>query len=217
MGAERRVVVLISGRGSNLGALLEARLPLQVVAVISHRAEAEGLGLALARGISTRVIPAGAYAGRTDFDRALQQAIDDFTPDLVVLAGFMRILTPEFVAHYEGRLLNIHPSLLPAFPGLHTHRRALAEGVAVHGCTVHFVTSELDRGPIVAQGVVPVWAEDDEASLAARVLHMEHRLFPHVLRGWAENRWVLGADGRVRWRDDSQEQNLRLLWAGASR
>ncbi|MBW8073226.1 MAG: phosphoribosylglycinamide formyltransferase [Ferrovum sp.] len=217
MDAERRVVVLISGRGSNLGALLEARLPLQVVAVISHRAEAAGLGLALARGIPTRVIPAGAYAERTDFDRALQQAIDDFAPDLVVLAGFMRILTPEFVAHYQGRLLNIHPSLLPAFPGLHTHRRALAEGVAVHGCTVHFVTSELDHGPIVAQGVVPVWAEDDEASLAARVLHMEHRLFPHVLRGWAENRWVLRADGQVRWRDDSQEQNLRLLWAGASR
>ncbi len=214
MNAERRVVVLISGRGSNLGALLEARLPLQVVAVISPRADAAGLGLAQARGIPTRVIPAEGYAGRTDFDQALQQAIDGFAPDLVVLAGFMRILTPEFVAHYQGRLVNIHPSLLPAFPGLHTHRRALAEGVAVHGCTVHFVTPELDRGPIVAQGVVPVVFGDDEATLAARVLSMEHRLFPYVLRAWAESRWVLGADGQVRWRDDSREQNLRLLWAG---
>jgi phosphoribosylglycinamide formyltransferase-1 len=185
-----------------------------VVAVISPRADAAGLGLAQARGIPTRVIPAEGYAGRTDFDQALQQAIDGFAPDLVVLAGFMRILTPEFVAHYQGRLLNIHPSLLPAFPGLHTHRRALAEGVAVHGCTVHFVTPELDRGPIVAQGVVPVVFGDDEATLAARVLSMEHRLFPYVLRAWAESRWVLGADGQVRWRDDSREQNLRLLWAG---
>ncbi|KXW57865.1 phosphoribosylglycinamide formyltransferase [Ferrovum myxofaciens] len=216
MNAQRRIVVLISGRGSNLGALLEARLPLQVVAVISHKADAAGLGLAQEWGIPTRVISAEAYAERTDFDRALQQAIDGFAPDLVVLAGFMRILTPEFVTHYQGRLLNIHPSLLPAFPGLHTHRRALAEGVAVHGCTVHFVTSELDRGPIVAQGVVPVWAGDDEASLAARVLSMEHRLFPHVLRAWVESRWVLEANGHVRWRDDSQEQNLRLLWAGDS-
>jgi phosphoribosylglycinamide formyltransferase-1 len=214
MNAERRVVVLISGRGSNLGALLEAQLPLQVVAVISPRADAAGLGLAQVRGIPTRVIPAEGYAGRTDFDQALQQAIDGFAPDLVVLAGFMRILTPEFVAHYQGRLVNIHPSLLPAFPGLHTHRRALAEGVAVHGCTVHFVTPELDRGPIVAQGVVPVVFGDDEATLAARVLSMEHRLFPYVLRAWAESRWVLGADGQVRWRDDSREQNLRLLWAG---
>ncbi len=214
MNAERRVVVLISGRGSNLGALLEAQLPLQVVAVISPRADAAGLGLAQVRGIPTRVIPAEGYAGRTDFDQALQQAIDGFAPDLVVLAGFMRILTPEFVAHYQGRLVNIHPSLLPAFPGLHTHRRALAEGVAVHGCTVHFVTPELDRGPIVAQGVVPVVPGDDEATLAARVLFMEHRLFPYVLRAWAESRWVLGADGQVRWRDDSREQNLRLLWAG---
>ena len=214
MNAERRVVVLISGRGSNLGALLEARLPLQVVAVISPRADAAGLGLAQARGIPTRVIPAEGYAGRADFDQALQQAIDGFAPDLVVLAGFMRILTPEFVAHYQGRLVNIHPSLLPAFPGLHTHRRALAEGVAVHGCTVHFVTPELDRGPIVAQGVVPVVPGDDEATLAARVLSMEHRLFPYVLRAWAESRWVLGADGQVRWYDDSREQNLRLLWAG---
>ena len=214
MNAERRVVVLISGRGSNLGALLEAQLPLQVVAVISPRADAAGLGLAQARGIPTRVIPAEGYAGRTDFDQALQQAIDGFAPDLVVLAGFMRILTPEFVAHYQGRLVNIHPSLLPAFPGLHTHRRALAEGVAVHGCTVHFVTPELDRGPIVAQGVVPVVPGDDEATLAARVLSMEHRLFPYVLRAWAESRWVLGADGQVRWYDDSREQNLRLLWAG---
>ncbi|WP_297486530.1 phosphoribosylglycinamide formyltransferase [Ferrovum sp.] len=214
MNAERRVVVLISGRGSNLGALLEAQLPLQVVAVISPRADAAGLGLAQVRGIPTRVIPAEGYAGRTDFDQALQQAIDGFAPDLVVLAGFMRILTPEFVAHYQGRLVNIHPSLLPAFPGLHTHRRALAEGVAVHGCTVHFVTPELDRGPIVAQGVVPVVFGDDEATLAARVLFMEHRLFPYVLRAWAESRWVLGADGQVRWRDDSREQNLRLLWAG---
>jgi phosphoribosylglycinamide formyltransferase 1 len=161
------VVILISGRGSNMRALIEAGLP--VSAVISNRAEAEGLKLAAARGIATRVVEHRAHATREAFDGALATEIDRFAPRVVALAGFMRVLTPGFVGRYREPLLNIHPSLLPAFPGLDTHRRALAAGVKVHGCTVHFVTSELDHGPIVVQAALPVRADDDEASLAARV------------------------------------------------
>jgi phosphoribosylglycinamide formyltransferase 1 len=187
-------VVLISGRGSNLRALLDAGLP--VSAVISNRAEAEGLAFAAARGVATRVVEHRRHATREAFDAALALEIDRFTPRLVALAGFMRILTAGFVARYHARLLNIHPSLLPAFPGLDTHRRALAAGVKVHGCTVHFVTAELDHGPIVVQAAVPVLADDDAASLAARVLEQEHVVYPRAVRWFLDGRLQLG-DGVV--------------------
>jgi phosphoribosylglycinamide formyltransferase-1 len=184
------VVILISGRGSNMRALLEAGLP--VSAVISNRAEAEGLAAARARGVATRVVEHRAHGTREAFDDALAAEIDRFAPRLVALAGFMRVLTPGFVARYRERLLNIHPSLLPAFPGLDTHRRALAAGVKVHGCTVHFVTPELDHGPIVVQAAVPVRSDDDEATLAARVLKQEHVIYPRAVRWFLEGRLALG-------------------------
>jgi phosphoribosylglycinamide formyltransferase-1 len=186
------VVVLISGRGSNLRALIEAGLP--VSAVISNRGDAEGLALASARGIATHVVEHRIHATREAFDAALAAEIDRRAPRVVALAGFMRILTPAFVARYRERLLNIHPSLLPAFPGLHTHERALEAGVKVHGCTVHFVTPELDHGPIVIQAAVRVRAGDDAPALAARVLQQEHVVYPRALR------WFL--DGRLTLRND---------------
>jgi phosphoribosylglycinamide formyltransferase-1 len=184
------VVILISGRGSNMQSLIDAGLP--VSAVISNRAGAEGLAAAASRGVATRVVEHRAHATREAFDAALAAEIDRFAPRLVALAGFMRVLTPGFVARYRDRLLNIHPSLLPAFPGLDTHRRALAAGVKVHGCTVHFVTAELDYGPIVVQAVVPVRADDNEATLAARVLKQEHVIYPRAVRWFLENRLALG-------------------------
>lgn len=184
------MVILISGRGSNMQALIEAGVP--VSAVISNRADAPGLAIATARGIATRVLEHRRYANREDFDAALATEIDGFAPRLVALAGFMRIFTPAFVAHYRERLLNIHPSLLPAFPGLHTHERALAAGVKLHGCTVHFVTADLDHGPIVAQAAVPVRAGDDAATLAARVLKQEHVIYPRAVRWFLEGRLALG-------------------------
>ncbi len=192
-----RIVILISGRGSNMAALLAAHLPLVVAAVISNRPEAEGLALAAAQGVATEAVDHRRYPTREAFDDALAAAIDRHQPQLVVLAGFMRIFTPAFVQRYRGRLINIHPSLLPAFQGLHTHRRALDAGVRIHGCTVHFVTEELDHGPIVAQAAVPVLPEDTEETLAARVLRSEHRIYPEVLRWWAEGRLKLQEDGRV--------------------
>jgi phosphoribosylglycinamide formyltransferase-1 len=196
------VVVLISGRGSNMQALLDAGVP--VSAVISNRAEAEGLAIAEARGIATRVVDHRGRAAREDFDAALAAEIERFAPRLVALAGFMRVLTPGFVGRYRERLLNIHPSLLPAFPGLHTHERALAAGVKVHGCTVHFVTAELDHGPIVAQAAVPVRSGDDAAALAARVLKQEHVIYPRAVRWFLEGRLAL-ADGVVRLRGDDAQ------------
>ncbi|MGE5386796.1 MAG: phosphoribosylglycinamide formyltransferase [Betaproteobacteria bacterium] len=194
----KKIVILISGRGSNMSALLDAhaagQLPVNIAAVISNRPEAPGLAIAAAAGIATRVVDHKLHAGREAFDAALVECIDGFSPDLVVLAGFMRILTDGFVSHYAGRLLNIHPSLLPAFPGLHTHRQALEEGVRVHGCTVHFVTPTLDHGPIVIQAAVPVFASDDEQSLSSRVLREEHRIYPQAVRWFAEGR--LWLDGR---------------------
>lgn len=210
MTIQRRVVVLISGRGSNLEALLAARLPLEVVAVVSNRADAAGLELARRHAIPVEVLSAESVPLREVYDQYLQDIIESYRPDLVVLAGFMRILGDALVRHFERRLVNIHPSLLPAFPGLHTHRRALAEGVTVHGCTVHFVTAELDRGPIVAQAVVPVLPSDDETTLAQRVLAMEHRLYPEVLRAWAEGRLTWQAD-RPQW-----QAAVRCLGLGAS-
>jgi phosphoribosylglycinamide formyltransferase 1 len=184
------VVILISGRGSNMRALIECGLP--VSAVISNRADAQGLEVAAARGVPTRVVEHRAHATREAFDHALATEIDRFSPRLVALAGFMRVLTPGFVARYRDRLLNIHPSLLPAFPGLDTHRRALAAGVKVHGCTVHFVTPELDHGPIVVQAALPVRPDDDEATLAARVLRQEHVIYPRAARWFLEGRLELG-------------------------
>jgi phosphoribosylglycinamide formyltransferase-1 len=191
------IVVLISGRGSNLQALLEAELSGTIVAVVSNRADAGGLAIAAARGVATAVVPHRQHPTREAFDAALIATIDRHRPDLVVLAGFMRILTPGFVAHYRGRLINIHPSLLPAFTGLDTHRRALEAGVKVHGCTVHFVTDALDHGPIIAQAAVRVMDDDDEATLAARVLAEEHRILPEAVRNFCEQRLVV-AGGRVR-------------------
>lgn len=184
----KSIVILISGRGSNLEALLKSSLPGKVAAVISNRPEAQGLQIAQSYGVDTAVVDHKAYPSREDFERALIEAIDRYRPDLVALAGFMRILTDGFVAHYPGRLLNIHPSLLPAFPGLHTHAQALAAGVKIHGCTVHFVTSRLDHGPIVIQAAVPVLPEDSEDALAARVLTHEHRIYPQAVRWFLEDR-----------------------------
>lgn len=194
---QKRVVILISGRGSNMAAILEARLPVQVVAVISNDPAAAGLNTARDWGIPTAVLEHRQFADRAAFDAALQVLIDGYEPHLVVLAGFLRILTAPFVTHYAQRLLNIHPSLLPAFPGLHTHRRALQEGVRIHGCTVHFVTAQLDHGPIVAQAAVPVLPGDSEETLGARVLHCEHQLYPQVLHWWAQDRLVLQETGVV--------------------
>jgi phosphoribosylglycinamide formyltransferase-1 len=185
------VVVLISGRGSNMSALIEAGLP--VGAVISNRADAAGLAVAAARGIPTKVVDHRSYPSREAFDAALAAEVERSSPRAVALAGFMRVLTPAFVARFRGRLLNIHPSLLPAFPGLHTHERALAAGVKLHGCTVHLVSEELDHGPIVAQAAVRVHAGDDPASLAARVLAQEHVIYPRAVR------WLL--DGKLDLKD----------------
>lgn len=184
----KQLVILISGRGSNMRALLEARLPARVSAVLSNDPRAAGLEFARRHGVETAVIDHHDYPDRDAFDRALAERIDRDAPELVVLAGFMRILGSWFVHRYSGRLLNIHPSLLPAFTGIHTHRRALAGGVTLHGCTVHFVTAALDHGPIVAQAAVPVLPEDDEDSLAARVLEQEHRLLPQAVRWFLEGR-----------------------------
>ncbi|HZN23503.1 MAG TPA: phosphoribosylglycinamide formyltransferase [Burkholderiales bacterium] len=193
----KRIVILISGRGSNMEALLEARLPADIAAVISNVPDARGLDIARAHGVATAVVEHPRYADRATFDAALAAAIDEYAPDLVLLAGFMRVLTDAFVQRYSGRLLNIHPSLLPAFPGLHTHRRALAAGVRIHGCTVHFVTPQLDHGPIVAQAAVAVQPDDTEATLASRVLAQEHRVYPQAVRWFCEDRLSLSCDGRV--------------------
>jgi phosphoribosylglycinamide formyltransferase-1 len=188
----KAIVILISGRGSNMEAIVERcageAWPARVVAVISNRADAAGLRFAAAAGIPTAVVEHKAFESREAFDAELARVIDGFAPDLLVLAGFMRILTPGFVARFEGRLMNIHPSLLPAFPGLHTHRRALEAGCRLAGATVHFVTAELDHGPIVMQSAVPVRAGDDEAALAARVLATEHVIYPQAVRWFVEGK-----------------------------
>lgn len=194
----KNIVILISGRGSNMQAIVEAQLPgARIAAVIANRPDAAGLAWAAERGIATAALDHKAFASREDFDAALAAQIDAFAPDLVVLAGFMRILTPEFCTHYSGRLINIHPSLLPAFTGLHTHERALEAGCRIAGCTIHFVTPELDCGPIIAQGVVPVYDNDSADNIAARVLAVEHQLFPRAVADFVAGR--LKIDGnRVR-------------------
>ena len=199
----KRIVILISGRGSNMEALVRAcaaeRWPARIVAVLSNRPDAAGLAHAEAAGIATGVVDHRAHASREAFDEALARAVEAHAPDVVVLAGFMRILGASFVERFAGRLLNIHPSLLPAFPGLHTHRRALQAGCQVAGATVHFVTAELDHGPIVIQSVVPVRPGDDEAALAARVLATEHLIYPRAVRWLVEGALELSG-GRVRHR-----------------
>jgi phosphoribosylglycinamide formyltransferase 1 len=205
----KRVVILISGRGSNMTAILDAvragEIPAKVAAVISNRPAAAGLALAAERGVATKIIDHTLFADRAAFEHELAAAIDALSPDLVVLAGFMRVLGAEFVARYAGRLLNIHPSLLPAYPGLHTHRRALADGVKVHGCTVHFVTHDVDHGPIVAQTAVAVRDDDDEASLAARVLDAEHRILVAAVRWFCADRLVIEGN-RIRVKDVKDER-----------
>ena len=197
----KSAVILISGRGSNMEAILAATrapdpLPIAVRAVISNTPGAAGLAVAAGNGVTTRVVNHREYPSREAFDAHLAAVIDEYSPDYVLLAGFMRVLTEAFVARYPARLLNIHPSLLPAFPGLHTHARALAAGVKFAGATVHFVTAQLDHGPIVAQAAVAVHPDDTEATLAARVLQAEHRLYPQALRWLATDR-VAGLPGRV--------------------
>ncbi len=197
------VVILVSGRGSNMQALLEAgadpEVPLDVRAVISNRPAAPALERAHAAGVATEVVDHAAFATRTAFDEALMAAIDRHEPRLVLLAGFMRILTPAFIEHYRQSLLNIHPSLLPDLTGLNTHARALAAGHREHGATVHFVTTELDAGPGVLQATVPVLADDDADTLAERVLRQEHRIYPRAVRWYAEGR--LRFDGERAWLD----------------
>lgn len=193
----KSVVILISGRGSNMVRIATAcrdeQWPARISAVISNEPAAAGLSAARELGIPALVVPHREHAGREAFDAALAAQIDAHAPDLVILAGFMRILTPGFVARYQDRLINIHPSLLPAFPGLHTHARAIAAGVKVHGATVHYVTADLDAGPIIAQAVVPVFDTDTADSLQARVQQAEHRLYPAAVR------WHVG--GRITVRD----------------
>jgi phosphoribosylglycinamide formyltransferase-1 len=193
-------VVLISGRGSNLEAIINAtqtgELPVDLCAVISNQSHATGLWAARQQGIPTEVIDHRNFPDRNAFDRVLAERIDRRQPHLVVLAGFMRLLGPDFIDQYAGRLVNIHPSLLPAFPGLHTHERALAAGAKRHGATVHFVTHDMDSGPIIAQAIVPVLPDDTAPALAARVLIEEHRLYPLAIRWYAEGRLTI-RDGRV--------------------
>lgn len=191
----KNIVVLISGRGSNMEAIVRAcageRWPARIAAVVSNRSDAAGLAFARAQGIETAVVEHGGFADREAFDAALADVVDSFAPDLVVLAGFMRVLTFGFVGRYAGRMLNIHPSLLPSFPGLRTHERALEAGVTLHGATVHFVTPELDHGPIVVQGAMPVTAADDAGTLAKRLLEVEHVIYPRAVRWFVEDRLTL--------------------------
>lgn len=192
MRGMKNIVILISGRGSNMEAIVRAleaeKWPARIVAVISNKAEAKGLLFAQEHGIPTAVVPSKGFATRDEFDAALREVIDSFAPDLVVLAGFMRILTAPFVEHYAGRILNIHPSLLPLFPGLATHQQALDAGVVEHGASVHFVTAQLDHGPIVAQATVPVLPGDTAQVLSERVLVEEHKLYPLAVRLFVEDR-----------------------------
>ncbi len=194
----KSIVVLISGSGSNLQAILDACkagfIAGRVSAVISNKADVFGLTRASDAGVPALVLDHKQYADRASYDAALCQLIDRHQPDLVVLAGFMRILTPEFVAHYSGRLLNIHPSLLPKYQGLNTHQRAIEAGDTVHGCSVHFVTAELDGGPVVLQAKVPVFPEDDAAAVAARVHEQEHRIYSLVVRWFCQDRLQQQAD-----------------------
>jgi len=187
----KRIVILISGRGSNMQAVLAAKPNAAIAAVISNNPAAKGLQIAHDAGVESKVVNHRDYPDRTSFDRALGDTIAAYRPDLIVLAGFMRILTEEFIERFSGKIMNIHPSLLPAFPGLDTHRRAIAEGVKLHGCTVHFVTPALDHGPIVMQAAVPVLPDDDEERLAARVLEQEHAIYAQAIRWFLDDQLAI--------------------------
>jgi phosphoribosylglycinamide formyltransferase-1 len=206
----KNIVILISGRGSNMQAIVNAAIAgARVAAVISNRPDAAGLAWAAERGIATCALDHKQYPDRVAFDAALMAQIDRFAPDLVVLAGYMRILTDGFVNHYAGRMLNIHPSLLPAFSGLHTHQRAIDAGAKLAGCTVHFVTPELDHGPIVLQAAVPVLDDDTAETLADRILQQEHKVYPQAVRWFVEDR--LQIEGlRVRVRDLALRDDVAL-------
>lgn len=185
----KKIVILISGRGSNMQAIVNAKIEgAKIAAVLANKSDAAGLAWAAEQGIGTGALNHKDYPDRLSFDRAMMEKIDGYQPDLIVLAGFMRILTPEFCSHYEGRLINIHPSLLPSFPGLHTHQRALDEGCRIAGCTIHFVTAQLDSGPIISQGVVPILDGDSADDVAARVLKVEHQLFPKAVADFIAGR-----------------------------
>jgi phosphoribosylglycinamide formyltransferase-1 len=200
----KKIVILISGRGSNMQALLEAKLPCSIAAVISNRVDAEGLNIAKVHGIPTAVVEHRNYADREGFDTALAQSIDSFNPDFIALAGFMRILSADFVTRYHGKLINIHPSLLPTYGGLNTHARALHDGVKIHGCTVHFVTHDLDHGPIIIQAAVPVLRDDTEQTLAARVLREEHRIYAQAIRWLCKDKIILNEQGKAMLRHRKQ-------------
>jgi phosphoribosylglycinamide formyltransferase-1 len=197
----KSAVILISGRGSNMRSIVEAKTGLEVKAVISNRPEAQGLEWANSQGLPTRVVDHKGFATREAFDQALGDEIGRLHPDLILLAGFMRIFSEGFIRRFPNRIVNIHPSLLPAFPGLHTHARALAAGVKVHGATVHIVTPALDNGPIVVQGAVPVLSADTEDTLAARVLAVEHRIYPQAVRWFLEGRIEFAGADVLRVRD----------------
>jgi phosphoribosylglycinamide formyltransferase 1 len=216
----KRVVIMISGRGSNMAALISAAsepaFPAEIVGVVSDQAEAAGLALARSNKIPTRILPRQDFRGKVEHDQAIHAALVSFGADIVCLAGYMRLLTPDFVGNWEGRLINIHPALLPLFRGLNTHGRALDAGMRIHGCTVHFVTPMVDDGPIIAQATVPVLIGDDEDSLAARVLKAEHHLYPLALRMVAEGK-VRMENGRAAFDDiDQIEQNEGALLASPS-
>ena len=193
----KKIVILISGRGSNMQAMLSANLPCHIAAVISNRADSQGLEAAKQHGIVTRVVAHRDFADRALFDAALAGVIDSYQPDFVILAGFMRILTEQFVNRYHGRLLNIHPSLLPAYAGMHTHERALQDGVKIHGCTVHFVTPDLDHGPIIIQAAISVLSHDTPHTLAARVLKEEHQIYAQAIRWLCSGQVTLNDEGKV--------------------
>ena len=205
----KNIVILISGRGSNMQAIVNAGIPdVRIAAVLSNSATAAGLAWAAERGIPTASLNHKDFASRGAFDQAMMEKIDAYQPDLVVLAGFMRILTPEFCTRYEGRLMNIHPSILPSFTGLHTHERALAAGCRVAGCTIHFVTSELDCGPIISQGVVPIFDNDTADDIAARVLKVEHRLFPQAVADFAAGRLKIEGNRVINSRNQPEDRPL---------
>ena len=218
MSAQRkRTVVLISGRGSNMTALIAAAsdpaFPAEIVGVISDKADAAGLGIAKARGIATQVISRAGHGSKQAHDAAIDAALSAFNAEIVALAGYMRILTTGFVEKWQGRMINIHPALLPAFKGLDTHARALAAGMRIHGCTVHFVTSEMDDGPIIAQAAVPVMVGDNADALAARVLKAEHRLYPLALGLVAEGRARMerGRTVFARFADDADNASAMII------
>ena len=205
----KNIVILISGRGSNMQAIVNAGIPdVRIAAVLSNSATAAGLAWAAERGIPTASLNHKDFASRGAFDQAMMEKIDAYQPDLVVLAGFMRILTPEFCTRYEGRLMNIHPSILPSFTGLHTHERALAAGCRVAGCTIHFVTPELDCGPIISQGVVPIFDNDTADDIAARVLKVEHRLFPQAVADFTAGRLKIEGNRVINSRNQPEDRPL---------